>query len=50
MVTVYWPAAAALLAVKVNVLLDVTGFGEKEAVTPLGKPVTDRLTLAVNPF
>jgi hypothetical protein len=26
------------------------GFGEKDAVTPLGKPDAERLTLPVNPF
>ena len=34
------PMAAVLLAVSVSRLLLVTGFGEKDAVTPLGSPVT----------
>lgn len=56
-VTANGPVAAVLLAVSVNVLYTlqkvgerVTGFGEKEAVTPLGKPETDRLTSPLNPF
>lgn len=49
-VTVTVPEAAVLLAFKVRVLLDVAGFGLKEAVTPLGRPLADRLTLPENPF
>ena len=49
-VTVYWPVAVAVLAVSVRVVLPVVGFGEKEAVTPLGKPVTERFTLPVKPY
>ena len=55
-VTVLVPAAAELLAVSVNVLfkpeeLDamVTGFGDREAVTPLGKPETESATLPMKP-
>jgi hypothetical protein len=51
-VAVYWPRAAVLLAVSVIVLGLVleTGFGAKVAVTPLGKPAMERLTLPVNPY
>jgi hypothetical protein len=45
------PVAAVPLAVSVNVLLPVVGFGLKEAVTPLGKTeVTDKPTLPLKPF
>ena len=49
---VYCPTAAEELAVSVSVLFwsPVMEFGEKEAVTPLGKPDAERLTLPVNPF
>ncbi len=50
MVRVYCPRLAELLAVSVSVLLPVVGFGEKEAVTPLGRPETERFTLPVNPY
>jgi hypothetical protein len=46
----YCPKATALLAVSVSVLLPVVGFGEKDAVTPLGRPDAVRMTLPVNPF
>ena len=49
-VAVYWPAMAALLAVNTIVLDPEVGFGEKEAVTPLGNPVTARVTLPINPY
>jgi len=42
--------AVVLLAVSVNVLFPVAGFGEKDAVTPLGRPLAARLTLPVNPY
>ena len=51
-VKVYCPTAAELLAVSVNTLYplaEVVGFGEKDAVTPLGKPETARFMLPVNP-
>jgi hypothetical protein len=48
-VTVMVPVAALLLAVKVTVLVPVAGFGLNPAVTPLGRPEADRLTLPVNP-
>ena len=51
----YSPMAAELLAVSVSVLLyplypAVVGFGKKDAVTPLGRPEAERVTLPVNPF
>ena len=49
-VRVYCPTAAVLLAVNVNVLVPVVGFGENAAVTPLGSPVTARFTLPVKPY
>jgi hypothetical protein len=50
MVTVVSPVAAALLAVSVSTLEPVAGFGEKDAVTPLGRPDAARFTLPANPF
>ncbi|MFY9845653.1 MAG: hypothetical protein WA718_12815 [Terriglobales bacterium] len=44
------PKAAVALAVRVNVLLVVVELGLKEAVTPLGKPVAESVTLLLNPF
>ena len=49
-VTVTVPLAAVLLAVNVTVLLEVAGFGLIEAVTPLGNPDADKVTLPVKPF
>jgi hypothetical protein len=49
-VTVPEPTGAVLLAVKVSVEDDVTGFGEKEAVTPDGRLVAVSVTLPLNPF
>ena len=49
-VKLYCPRVAALLAVSVRVLFPVVGFGEKDAVTPLGRPDTERFTLPVNPY
>ena len=49
-VTVLVPMLAELAAVSVSVELPVAGFGENEAVTPVGKPVTDRLTFPVKPY
>lgn len=48
-VSVEVPVAAVLLAVSVSVLLPLVGFGEKDAVTPAGSPVTARFTLPVKP-
>src|SRR5229473_1217861 len=50
MVTVTVPVVAVLLAASVKVLVAVAGFGLKDAVTPLGKPEADRLTLPLKPF
>src|SRR5258707_6290058 len=50
MVTVDVPVVAAALAVSVNVLVLVVLFGLNEAVTPLGKPEADKVTLPVKPF
>jgi hypothetical protein len=50
MVTVTGPVAAVLLAVNVKVLAVVALLGLKDAVTPLGRPVADKLTLLLNPF
>ena len=49
-VTLYCPTAAELLAVSVSMLDPVVGFGKKDAVTPLGRPEAERVTLPVNPF
>ena len=50
MVTKAVPIVAALPAVSVKVLVPVVLAGLKEAVTPVGNPDADRLTLPVNPF
>jgi hypothetical protein len=49
-VTVTAPVAAALLAVSVNVLVLVVLLGLNDAVTPLGRPDADKLTLPLKPF
>ena len=49
-VTVEVPVAAVLLAVSVKKLAAVAGFGLREAVTPLGRPEADKLTLPEKPF
>jgi len=49
-VTVPEPTVAELSAVNVTIALPVVGFGENEAVTPLGKPVAVKFTLPLNPF
>ena len=48
-VALYWPAATALEAVSVSRVELVVGLGEKDAAIPLGRPVTAKLTLPVNP-
>jgi hypothetical protein len=48
-VTVTVPVAAVALAVKVSVLVVVAGFGLNPAVTPVGKPAADRVTLPLKP-
>ena len=50
MVTVTVPVAAVLLAVSVNVLVLVVLPGLNDAVTPLGRPDADKLTLPLKPF
>ena len=50
MVAVTVPVAAALLAVRVNVLVPVVLLGLNDAVTPPGKPDADKLTLPLKPF
>ena len=49
-VTVTVPVAAVLLAVRVNVLVLAVLLGLNDAVTPLGKPDADKLTLLLKPF
>jgi hypothetical protein len=49
MVTVAAPVAAVLLAVSVTTLDPVVGLVANTAVTPLGKPEAERVTLPVNP-
>jgi hypothetical protein len=50
-VTVAAPVVAVLLAVNVNVLVAVVaGLRLKDAVTPLGRPEAERLTLLLKPF
>jgi hypothetical protein len=43
-------SGAVLLAVSVKIACDAVGLGEKEAVTPLGRPAIARVTLPSNPF
>jgi hypothetical protein len=50
MVTVTVPVVAVLLAVSVNVLVLAVLLGLKDAVTPLGSPDADKLTLLLKPF
>src|SRR6266851_4463158 len=49
-VTVTVPVVAVLLAVSVNVLLLAVLLGSNDAVTPLGRPEADKLTLLLKPF
>ena len=44
------PTVAVLDAVSVNTLEPVAGFVPNDAVTPLGKPLAERVTLPENPF
>ena len=44
------PVAAVTLAASVNELVVVAEAGLKVAVTPLGKPDADKLTLPLKPF
>ena len=50
MVTVDVPFVAVELAVKVNVLLAVAGLGTKVAITPVGNPEADKVTLPLKPL
>src|SRR5215467_2469861 len=50
MVTETVPVAAPAAAVSVSELVLVVGFVPKDAVTPLGKPEADRVTLPVKPL
>ena len=49
-VTVAVPVVAALLAVSINVLVFFVLVGLNDAVTPLGKPDADKLTLPLKLF
>ena len=49
-VTVTVPVVAVLLAVSVKVLVLVVLTGLNEGVTPLGRPETDKPTLALKPL
>jgi len=49
-VTVTGPVVAVLLAVKVSVLVPAVLLGLNDAVTPLGRPDADKLTLLLKPF
>jgi len=49
-VTVKVPIVALLLAVSVNVLVVVAGFGPKEAEIPFRNPDTENVTLPLKPF
>ena len=44
------PVVAALLAVNVSVLVVAVLLGLNDAVTPLGRPDADKLTLPLKPF
>jgi hypothetical protein len=50
MVTVTVPIAVVLVAANVNVLVLDVLLGLNDAVTPLGKPDADKLTLLLKPF
>jgi len=49
-VTVTVPVAAVLLAASVSVLVLAVLLGLNDAVTPLGRPDADKLTLALKPL
>jgi hypothetical protein len=49
-VTVEVPAAALLDALNVSVLVFVAAVGLNAAVTPVGSPLTKKVTVPVNPF
>ena len=50
MVTETVPVVAVLLAVSVKALLLAVLLGLNDAVTPLGRPDADKLTLLLKPF
>ena len=50
MSTLKLPFSDVLLAVRVNTLVPVVGFGVNEAVTPFGNCVAARLTSPVKPY
>jgi|SRR5579864_2071017 len=50
MLTLTVPVLAVLLAVRVKVLVLVVLVGLNEALTPVGKPEADKLTLPLKPF
>ena len=49
-VTATVPVAAVALAARVSVLVLLAGLGLNIAVTPLGKPDAERVTLPLKPF
>ena len=49
-VTELVPIEAVLVAINVKDVFPFVGFGEKLALTPLGRPAMDRLTSPPNPF
>ena len=49
MVNAVAPVVAESLAVNVSTVLPLAGFGLKDAVTPLGKPDAEKVTLPLNP-
>ena len=49
-VTVLVPTGAEAATLSVSVLLKFVELGEKEAVTPLGSPETERFTFPVKPY
>ena len=50
MVRVLDPTGVELLVVSVRFVEPVVGFGFQSAVTPVGKPVTDKVTLPLKPY
>ena len=50
MVTVVVPGVVELPAARIRVLDPVVGFGTKDAVTPLGRPDAESVTLPLNPY
>ena len=49
-VTVAAPVVAVALAVSVSLLVLVAGFGLNPAVTPVGRPDAEKVTLPLKPF